>query len=248
MKPIAALIFFTRLPLWRWFTVPPEYYKNLVAYWSMSGWITASISAFTLWCCSHFLPFTVSLLLAILARLLLTGGLHEDGLADFFDGFGGGRSRERILAIMKDSHIGSYGVLALILYFFLYYSSLNSLSLQMATLTLLMADPASKLISSMIINRLPYARKEEESKAKVTYSPMTKKEMMISAFFGLTPLLLFGGWSALLALILPVILFFVLTNYMKKRINGYTGDCCGALFLLCEVAFIINYLVIIQWN
>ena len=68
-----------------------------------------------------------AILLAIIARLLLTGALHEDGLADFFDGMGGGTSRERILQIMKDSHIGTYGVLGLIMYFLFFYNAMQEL-------------------------------------------------------------------------------------------------------------------------
>lgn len=68
----------------------------------------------------------------MITRLLITGCLHEDGLADFFDGFGGGTSRERILAIMKDSHIGSYGVIGLIFYFGLFYLLVSSLPIEQA--------------------------------------------------------------------------------------------------------------------
>ena len=72
--------------------------------------------AATLWVGSHHLPYLVAVLLAVVVRLLVTGALHEDGLADFLDGFGGGgHDRERILTIMKDSHIGTYGVLGLII-------------------------------------------------------------------------------------------------------------------------------------
>ena len=71
--------------------------------------------ALSFWVFSTWFPLPVAVLLALCTRLFLTGALHEDGLADFFDGFGGGRDREGILRIMKDSHIGSYGVLGLIL-------------------------------------------------------------------------------------------------------------------------------------
>ena len=72
--------------------------------------------AATLYFGSMILPWAVSVIVAIAVRLLITGALHEDGLADFLDGFGGGGDRARILAIMKDSHIGTYGVLGLIIY------------------------------------------------------------------------------------------------------------------------------------
>ena len=117
MNVAAAFIFFTRLPLWRWLHPSPEAYKHVVVYWPVVGWLTAGVSAGVLYAASLVLPVTLAVWSAVAARLLLTGALHEDGLADFFDGFGGGgRDRTRILAIMKDSHIGTYGVIALIVY------------------------------------------------------------------------------------------------------------------------------------
>ena len=110
LRILAAFIFFTRLPFWRLAEVPSEYFKNVVSRWALVGWLTAGLSVIVLYTASLILPASVAVLLAIVTRLLITGCLHEDGLADFFDGFGGGTSRERILSIMKDSHIGSYGV------------------------------------------------------------------------------------------------------------------------------------------
>ena len=114
----ASFIFFTRLPLWRLHEPRTECYKTVVEHWPLTGWLTGGLMAATLYAGSLFLPYLVAVLLAIAVRMLTTGALHEDGLADFFDGFGGGgNDRERILTIMKDSHIGTYGVIALIGYF-----------------------------------------------------------------------------------------------------------------------------------
>ena len=170
LRILAAFIFFTRLPFWRLAEVPSEYFKNVVSRWALVGWLTAGLSVIVLYTASLILPASVAVLLAIVTRLLITGCLHEDGLADFFDGFGGGTSRERILSIMKDSHIGSYGVIGLILYFSLLYTLLSSLSPALAGSAILAGDPFSKGVAGMIINRLPYARKEEEAKNKTVYS------------------------------------------------------------------------------
>ena len=109
MKLLASLIFFTRLPFWKIADVPPVYFKRVVDYWPFVGWLTGGIMAGTLWITAEFLPVQIAVLMALAARLLVTGALHEDGLADFCDGFGGGTSRDKILSIMKDSHIGTYG-------------------------------------------------------------------------------------------------------------------------------------------
>ena len=105
---IASIIFFTKIPIWKYFNIESKYFKNIVAYWSFCGLLTSFLIALLFYCFSIILPINISLILALIIRILLTGALHEDGLADFFDGFGGGKSKDRVLEIMKDSHIGTY--------------------------------------------------------------------------------------------------------------------------------------------
>ena len=169
MKVLAAFIFFTRLPFWRIKEVPAKYFKRIVPYWPLAGWLTGSITVGVLWIAAQILPISIAWVLAILSRLLITGCLHEDGLADFFDGFGGGTTKERTLAIMKDSQIGSYGVIGLIVYFLLLFLLLENLPLKLICVLVICGDCWSKFCASQIINYLPYARKEEESKAKNVY-------------------------------------------------------------------------------
>lgn len=244
----AALVFFTRLPFWRLkaFQVPPEYFSQVINYWAVVGWLTGGVMAGTLWLTSHILPYSIALIIAILSRLLITGALHEDGLADFLDGFGGGNTKDRILAIMKDSHIGTYGVLGLIFYFLFLYLLLQSLPLLWVCYAILIADPLCKFISSQITRFLPYARTAETSKSKTVYQKMSLQSLCISSFFGLLPLLLIPNAKLLLAIIFPAIVFVGLIGLMKKKIQGYTGDCCGAMFLLCELSFFIGLLIISQ--
>lgn len=236
----AALIFFTRLPFWRFIKVPDESFKHVVPYWPVVGWLTGSLTAGMLWLAAHILSFPVAVLVAIIFRLLITGALHEDGLADCCDGFGGGKDREGILRIMKDSHIGSYGVIGLVLYFLLLWSLLKSMTLSMAVPAIIAADVWSKFSSSQIIDFLPYARKEEESKAGVVYQPLSVIEFFIGlavaipAVFCLLPI---KYWPVC---IFPFIVLLLFVRKMKHKIGGYTGDCCGALFLLSELAFYLG--------
>ena len=90
MNLLAALIFFTRLPFWRIKEVPAECFKHVVPYWPFVGWITGGITAAVLWLCGQVFPISLAWIIAIVTRLLITGCLHEDGFADFLDGFGGG--------------------------------------------------------------------------------------------------------------------------------------------------------------
>lgn len=243
---LAALIFFTRLPFGRLAEVPGDCFKRVVPYWPLTGWLTAGLSVFVLYAASFAFPASIAVLLAMVTRLLVTGCLHEDGFSDFLDGFGGGTSRERTLAIMKDSHIGVYGVIGLIVYFGLFYLLLNSLPLELAGLALLAGDPLAKGMAAMIINRLPYARKEEESKTKTSYSPMTAGEWVLCICCSALPLFWLPSPVYLLAVLCPLPVWFILTGWMKRKIQGYTGDCCGALFLLCELSFYLGVVAIHQ--
>lgn len=98
----------------------------------------------------------------------------------------------------------------------------------------------------MIINRLPYARKEEEAKNKTVYSRMTSREYVFSIICAFLPLLWLPQPVYLLAGIFPVITWYFLTSFMKRKIQGYTGDCCGATFLLCELSFYMGFVIIYQ--
>ena len=243
MNLLAAFIFFTRLPFWRLKEVPSECFKHVVPYWPWVGWLTGSAMAMVLALGSLVMPVSLAWIWAIVTRLLITGALHEDGLADFFDGFGGGTTRERTLTIMKDSHIGTYGVIGLIIYFLLMLE-LRHLPVSMLCTLILCGDCWGKLCASQLINFLPYARKEEDSKAKVIYNRMSSKELFICIIGGTLPLWLLplSLWGALVA---PCLILAFLIHLMKRRLQGYTGDCCGATFLMCEMAFYLSALILI---
>ena len=137
-------------------------------------------------------PYEVTIVLAIVTRLLLTGALHEDGLADFFDGFGGGGSdRQRILDIMKDSHIGTYGVLSLVIYFLLLFSILHSMTPLGAALLMAVADPYAKMVTAQFIQMMPYARTEETAKNLTVYRKFDIKAGISLAIQGLMPIAIY---------------------------------------------------------
>ena len=191
----ASLIFFTRLPFWRIYQPPKEAYQGVVEFWPLAGWLTAGVMAGVLYAASLVFNYEIAIVLAIVSRLLLTSALHEDGLADFFDGFGGGgQDRQRILSIMKDSHIGTYGVLALIVYMLLLFFALHSLQPLDATLTILAVDPFAKMLSAQVIQLLPYARTEETAKNKTVYRKFSVAASIGLAIQGLLPVGCYIWW------------------------------------------------------
>ncbi|MCC8117154.1 MAG: adenosylcobinamide-GDP ribazoletransferase [Bacteroidales bacterium] len=234
--PIAAIMFFTRIPLWRVVKIDPEYFKRVVEWWPLAGLLTGGFMAAVWWAASLVMPQPLAIALAIAARMLLTGALHEDGLADFFDGMGGGRTRERILEIMKDSHIGTYGVLGLVMYMLVLWLCLCGLPAKLLPWIILAADPWAKCCTSQLINSLPYCRKESEAKSGAVYTPIgvggTVGGLLcavLPAF--LIPLSLFWAYLG------PVTVTILMILYLRYKIQGYTGDCCGATALLAELSF-----------
>lgn len=248
----AALIFFTRLPFWRIYQPPKDSYKAVVEYWPIVGWLTGGLMAATLYFGSMVMPYNMAIICAILIRVLVTGALHEDGLTDFIDGFGGGGTdRQRILDIMKDSRIGTYGVLGIIFYELLLFFAISTLPPKLAAITIFAADPYAKMIAGQIIQMMPYARTEEQSKAKNIYRRMNIRAGMSLAVQGLLPLGLFFyvtkgivEWN--MVVFIPCVVMYFLYLLIWKRLHGYTGDCCGALFLLIELSVYLT--VAILWS
>jgi adenosylcobinamide-GDP ribazoletransferase len=246
----AAFIFFTRLPFWRLHEPSKDCYKTVVEHWPLTGWLTGGAMAATLYFGSMVISYPVVVVAAIVVRLLITGALHEDGLADFLDGFGGGgKDRQRILDIMKDSHIGTYGVLGLIMYELLLGATLYSMSAEMAALTILAADPYSKMVASQLILMMPYARTEETAKNKTVYRKMDWKAGVSLAIQGLLPMAAFLWYTGLpweMVIFLPCIVMYFLYLLIWNRLRGYTGDCCGAVCLLVELAVCLVVCAVIR--
>ena len=244
---LASLMMLTRLPLWKIIKVDPRYYSDTLKYWPLVGFVTGFTTLGTYWLASLCMPLLPASVIAILSRLLLTGALHEDGLADFLDGFGGGNSKEQILTIMKDSHIGSYGTIGLILYFLTYVSFLASFDPYLILPVILAADVLSKLCASIMIGTLGYVRKAEESKTKLIYRKIHWGEYLFIAFLCLIPFLFLRDPFFLLALFPAVFVTIALRIYLKKKIWGYTGHCCGASVLIIEQSFYLGCIIIYYW-
>ena len=252
--PFAAFIFFTRLPFWRLHQPPQHCYKHVVEYWPLTGWLTGGLMGATVYFVGQYASVTLAVLIAIALRMLVTGAIHEDGLTDFFDGFGGGgNDRQRILDIMKDSRIGTYGVLGLGMYLALFVASMTSTEPSLLALMMVAADPFCKMLSAQIIMFLPYARNEEEAKAKSVYVKYNLVAGIRLAIAGLLPMVGFGYFlveyygmqvsQIQMAISFPCLCFYGLYMLMNKKLHGYTGDCCGALFLLVELSFYLAFVI-----
>lgn len=248
----AACCMFSRLPLWRIWCAPAPAYAYTVHHWMVAGGLLAALMGGVAFFGAYpWMPVPLAVLFLMLGNLFLTGAFHEDGLADFFDGFGGGTSRERILEIMKDSHIGSYGVLALIGYFLLLFVSIGEWAsdfygLYQAPLACFLIYVVtavwSRFWASFVPATLSYARTAEAAKVKTVYAPWSVATYIYMGVVAVVTFVLFQllfpyDLKGLIAwFVAPMLVLAVVYRLMQKNIQGYTGDCCGATVLLCELS------------
>ncbi|MCC9016856.1 adenosylcobinamide-GDP ribazoletransferase [Flavobacterium lipolyticum] len=247
-----CLMFYSRIPCPKNINHDPDYLNKATRYFPFIGWIVGSISFLAFYLFSLFLSIETAVLLAIIASILTTGAFHEDGFADVCDGFGGGWTKEKILLIMKDSAIGAYGAIGLVLLFLLKFKLLSeSISLFTTNIFLIFllfisSHSLSRLAAISIIFTHEYSRDDATSKSKPIAKKHSWKEITGSFFFGLIPLLAFSFFQSefLLAIIPVFIMRYFLARYFQKWIDGYTGDCLGATQQVCEVIYYLSILLI----
>lgn len=238
---LLALGFFTRIPV----PVLKDFKQGdlhfSVKYLPLMGALVGGFGALVYWLLEQYLPPDVALILSICGTIYLTGAFHEDGLADTADGLGGGWDKEQALTIMKDSRIGSYGAIALILMLMTKFQALAHLPPMMVPVTLIVGHSLSRYAAVMVIATQQYVR--AEGKAQPFAAKMSPASIVVASVFGLLPFI--GLLTQLLWALLPVAIAWLWFSLkLKKRLGGYTGDCLGAMQQLTEVVFYLSLLVL----
>jgi adenosylcobinamide-GDP ribazoletransferase len=184
------------------------------------------------------LPPLPAAILAVAATLVVTGGLHEDGLADVADGFGGGATRERKLEIMRDSRIGTFGVCALILSFMLRVGALTNLGDPgLVAAVLVAAHAAGRAPIAAYMRLIPAARTDGMS---ADAGRPSQASAMIAVLLGLVPLVIGLGFAAgVVAVVLLASSFGFMAWLCKRQIGGQTGDVLGALEQIGEIVVLL---------
>lgn len=242
----AALRFFTRLPVPSWVGHSSEQLNHASRYFPLMGIIVGTIGAAITLFASFILPASMAIILGMVATILTTGAFHEDGFADAVDGFGGGYEKLRILEIMKDSRVGSYGVIAMTLLLLAKFIALLEIasahSLVLLAAVLISGHAISRLASTTLLYFLDYVREDQLSKSKPLSTQLTRCELLIATAFGVLPTVsLCYLWPDHYSLIMAIVLVMLTTawaaRYFKQHIGGYTGDCLGATQQAAEMAF-----------
>lgn len=233
----AALIYFTRIRLPELPSSTSDDWLRAAAYFPLAGWLVGGFVAGVWWLASLVFSNVIAVGLGLASGILLTGAMHEDGLADVADGFGGGTTREKILEIMKDSRVGSYGAVALVLSLGLRWASLAGLPASLLPLVLVSAHAASRAVSISLMADLDYAR--PEGKARPLASRMGAFRVCLAFALGLAPLAFLPPRFAW-ALAALAVLRLAAARKLRRTLGGYTGDCLGAVQQLGEIVFLLT--------
>jgi adenosylcobinamide-GDP ribazoletransferase len=186
----------------------------------------------------------------MVAGILVTGAFHEDGLSDFADGFGGGHTREKMLAIMKDSRVGAYGVIALVLVLLLKYQALLELcgkhSLMFIAAALIAAHSVSRLMAASLMLTQRYVREDDSARARPA-AQLSNASFAVALLTGIAALgLLYVAGANITTVFAAAIAALLVRAYLawrlQRRLGGYTGDCLGAVQQLTEIAFYLGLL------
>lgn len=242
---VAALSFLTVIPVPRRWADSTDSLESGALYFPLIGLLLGILTALLFKALSWFLPFFPAGVLAVIFMIAVSGGLHMDGLADTADGFFSARTRERILEIMKDSRIGTMGVLAVTSVILLKVALLASVPPSSACATLLLVPLAGRSAILVQMALLSYARAETGGTAAVFNRRSARGPALGGAVLLLTAGWFIADWRGLVAGVAALLLAAAFSGYVYRKIGGYTGDTLGAG---CETAELVPLLVMVVFS
>ncbi len=244
----AALVMFTRLPLGSKHLKQQDF-QSASSFFPVAGFVIALSCIAIYWCSLHFVSPNIALLITLIMSLMLSGAIHEDGLADCCDGFfavaglpSNHENRAKILSIMKDSRVGSFAVLALCSIFILRWQLLLEIPTEKHIIAMFCLFTVSKFPALWIISQLPYAHNQSidpkmSQDIQLDYSAIASISFIIIAL-----LMFFMQWQLIACLILLLfITTMALTFYFKQRLAAYNGDCLGASEQISGVVILLVF-------
>ncbi|AJH14068.1 adenosylcobinamide-GDP ribazoletransferase [Myroides profundi] len=245
---LTAVMFFTRIPIP--FKVPysHEIMNKSQKYFPLIGYLVGGMAILVYWATSYLFSADIAIVLSMVSTVLLTGAFHEDGFTDVCDSFGGGYGKEKIMTIMKDSRIGAYGVIGIVLLLLLKFLALHNiteLSTSFLLVVMLNGHITSRFHAATAIYTHRYVRDTDDSKSKpMANQKLSYSSLLFSLILAIVPYILFDNWLLIIAFFVSYIGKMYLTMYFKKHIGGYTGDCLGTIQQICEVLFYLTTLTL----
>jgi len=245
----AALMFYTRIPVPNRALHSQHILNASRKYFPLIGLIIGLIAGTTFLFANLVFDAPLSIALSMVATILATGAFHEDGFADSCDGFGGGWTRDQVLLIMKDSRVGSYATVGLVLLLGTKFLALLEVSISKNSLLIVAiyigAHTLSRTLSSSMIDVFDYVQDIDASKVKpITEQHLSPTDKLISIGITIGPialLLVLAPAATLLAVLASSAVALGFMGYSRHRIGGYTGDVLGATQQLSELTFYLSF-------
>jgi len=234
---LVALQFLTILPV-KLEEVTQKNFSRAMIYFPIVGLLLGAV-LFALNSLFNFLDFSrisIDIILAV-SLVVLTGGMHLDGLSDSFDALLSGKKREEMLEIMRDSHAGAMGVIAIVSILFLKVSLLCSIPAGIKPLGLLLFCALSRWAMVCAIFLFPYARKE--GKASAFFDNISDRVMIAASLITFAAAALLWKVNGIIALIAVALLVYLLGKSISKKMGGLTGDTLGAMNEISEVVALL---------
>jgi adenosylcobinamide-GDP ribazoletransferase len=250
-----ALQFLTRVPVPGWVGWRDEWLHASARHFAGVGLLVGAVAALVLWAAAHLWTAPIAVLLSMAVTVWMTGAFHEDGLADTCDGLGGAVDRERALLIMKDSRLGSYGAVGLLLVLALKAAALHGLATRdlLATLAALpLAHALSRTATVLLLRWLPYGGDAEHAKAKPMAQQVNGLTLLVAVVWALialgAALLYMPAAAAAGAAVAVGSTTLWMARWLRRRLGGYTGDTLGATQQFSELAVYLAVLAVLAWG
>ena len=231
-----AMTFLTRIPVAKLSVNNSHSLVSSMTYFPLVGVVIGLLSGIIFMIASQFWHSNIALILTLSAAVIITGAFHEDGFADVCDSMGG-FDKEKKLTIMKDSRLGTYGVVGLVCLFFLEFHALADADQdgKQILVILILAHCLSRWSSLPLIYLNPYVSHQSVSGKELSAQTINKQRFAIASLFTLALVLLLG-WGYITKLVCGLIVVLISTHYYyRKSIGGISGDCLGATNKLTEL-------------
>ena len=254
---LLAVQFFTRIPvtgrLAAWVGYSPQMLRASAAHFPgvgvLVGALVAGLTALLLVFLPQASPLSplVAAVLGTVFSVMLTGAFHEDGLADIADGLGGSQNRERALEIMKDSRVGAFGAIAVVLVLFAKVSLLaliGDVNPEVMVVGIFAAHVASRTFPLLLIRLLPHVGDVAGSKSKPLADQITGLSLFIAILWLFMAIagvfIVYDAIYLIASMVAASVAFLYMWRLFTKRLQGFTGDCLGATQQVCEAAFYLG--------
>jgi adenosylcobinamide-GDP ribazoletransferase len=233
----AALTFLTRLPVARHSEFDAKDVGRAMRWFPLAGALLGAIYVAALWVLVRMFPPLVASVIIVAIEAVITGGMHFDGVADTADGFGGGRTREDVLRIMRDHAIGAYGAIALILVIGLKVATIAALIDTRRASSALLLAPILGRWSAVLLSAT-------ESYARPAGSPtqfVGRTELIVATVIAISAAVALDPWRGIPGFVLVAGVSAWWGWRCRRRIGGVTGDTLGAAIEIAECLVLVTY-------